>query len=152
MTEQGPTGRSERLPRRALLSIVVLSIVIVAVGRLTGVGLQEPENPMLVETRSLVFSDAQEGSIAVIDATTGQSVSLFSSGEGNFIRTALRALAYSRRLDGIGPEEPFTLGRAADGRLVLYDPATDKRISLDAFGDDNRDEFAALLNPERGLP
>jgi len=152
MSHDTTPGRSERLPRMALLSIVALSVVVVVFGRTTGIGLQEPSVPPLVETRSLIFNDADEGSIAVVDAETGKDVSLYGSGEGNFIRTALRALAYSRRLDGIGPEEPFVLGRADDGRLVLYDPATDKRIGLDAFGDDNRDEFAALLPMERTLP
>ena len=43
------------------------------------------------------------------------------------------------------PVRPFRLTRWSDGRLSLDDPATGRRIELDAFGPTNTAVFAHLM-------
>ncbi|MHA7871548.1 MAG: photosynthetic complex assembly protein PuhC, partial [Hyphococcus sp.] len=47
---------------------------------------------------------------------------------------------------GVGPDVPFELTRTEKGRLLLHDPATGRVIGLEAFGDDNLNDFARLLD------
>ena len=57
----------------------------------------------------------------------------------------MRGLARERKRREIGPEPPFRLARAADGRLWLEDPSTGRRIDFIAFGPTNAQAFARLL-------
>lgn len=138
--------RGERIALTALFGLVVFSASVIFAGRLTGTGLQNAEVPPLVDQRTVYFLDADPGQVAMVDADTKETIAVFNSGEGGFARTALRALAYTRRLHDLGPEVPMIVGRASDGRLVIHDPATNKTISLDAFGDANAAQFAFLLD------
>lgn len=141
-------SRNERIPLIAVAGLIGISLVTVFAGRLTGKGLKDAEEPVLVESRSLIFADGADGLVDVRDFLTGASVAQFGSGEGGFARTALRALAYSRRVHEVGPEDPFVVGRADDGRVVIHDPSTGKTISLSAFGDAQEDVFIAFLDAQ----
>lgn len=137
--------RGERIALLSLAGIAMLSVVFVFGVRAVGGGPSAPTLPALVTERSLLFLDGQDGDILVDDALTGHHVVTIGTSDAGFVRTALRAVAYNRRLSGAGAETPLTLGEAADGRLFLHDPVTEKLIKLDAFGDGNTAQFAALL-------
>ena len=88
--------------------------------------------------------DQPDGSIQVIDATTGTDVHNFQ-GEQGFVRGTLRALVRDRRLQGFGADQPFELIAHDAGRLSLRDPATGSTIALESFGSKNIDVFARLM-------
>ena len=67
-------------------------------------------------------------------------------------RTALRAMAYTRRLQGAGSGSPILLQKGADGRLILHDPVTAKEIGLNAFGESNLEQFAVLFDTGEAQP
>jgi putative photosynthetic complex assembly protein len=123
--------------------LLLLSVAAVALVRLSGVDIREPDAPA-TQTRALHFEDRADGSIAVIDAGTRQVVSRIA-GEGGFVRGALRALARERKLRGLDATEPFLLIGRADGRLTLQDRATGQRIDLESFGPLHAGAFARLL-------
>lgn len=134
------------LPRGLLIAIGTLvlgSLLAVAAVRLSGVSMREPD-AQSVATRLLRFEDRPDGSIAVIDATSGRTLEQLR-GEQGFMRGALRALTRERRMRELGPQQPFELAARADGRLTLVDPATGARIDLEAFGPTNAGVFARLL-------
>ncbi|MGF1543808.1 MAG: photosynthetic complex assembly protein PuhC [Parvularculaceae bacterium] len=112
--------------------------------------LRHAATPVL-EMRSLTFSDAADGGVVVREWDSEATVHTYAPGEGGFVRTALRGLAHSRRMAEIGSEAPFHLKLMEGEMLVLEDVATGKRIGLDAFGDDNRAQFALLLDTD-GAP
>jgi len=140
---------SDRIPRGLLLAIGLLLVVTlggVAAVRMSGVELREPDAEAVM-TRTLRFEDAPDGSVAVIDAGTGQVIESIA-GEQGFLRGALRAMARERRQHGLGAEQPFELIGRSDGRLTLQDSATGARIDLEAFGPTNASVFARLLTSQ----
>ncbi|MDZ7589712.1 MAG: photosynthetic complex assembly protein PuhC [Rubrivivax sp.] len=140
---------ADTMPRGPLLAIgAVLLVVLVGVAgvRLSGTDIREPDAQAVV-TRSLRFEDRPDGSVAVLDATTGQQIDAVQ-GEAGFLRGTLRAMARERRKQGLGSAPPFELIARADGRLTLADPATGERIDLESFGPTNVATFARLLTAQ----
>jgi putative photosynthetic complex assembly protein len=134
------------IPRGAIVAMAALAISALlgaAAVRLSGVEVREPDAPAAA-TRMLRFDDGPDGSIAVVDARTGEPVESFV-GEQGFVRGVLRGLARERRSRGLGPEQPFELIGRADGRLTLHDPATGRLVDLESFGPTNAAVFARLL-------
>lgn len=112
-------------------------------GRLTGP--DQASTAEVLAVRHLTFTDQPDGSVIVKDAEADTQVEVFAPGTNNFARGILRALARQRRMQDVGPEEPFRLTRLADGRLTLDDPATGERIDLGSFGSTNTADFVRLL-------
>ena len=136
----------DTMPRGPLLAVgALLLIVLVGVAsvRLSGVPIRAPDAEAVV-TRSLRFEDRPDGSVAVLDAKSGQQIDAIQ-GEAGFLRGALRAMARERRKQGLGSAPAFELIARADGRLTLNDPATGERIDLESFGPTNAAAFARLL-------
>ena len=136
----------DSFPRWVLLcagGLIVFSLASVALIRATGNGPSFVPADSTVQ-RPLRFEDRPDGSIAVVDAGTGQTIARLQ-GEQGFVRGALRALARERRSREMGPEVPFRLIAQSDGRLTLLDPATGHRVDLESFGPTNSGEFARLL-------
>ena len=144
----------ETFPRGALTAagaLVVFALLAVAAARLTGftgvAAVPEPAAPeaWAAAARHLRFEDRPDGSLRVRDAGSGRAVADLEPGSAGFVRGLMRAMARLRRLQGVGPEEPFLLSHGPGGALVLADPATGERIALDAFGPSNLGAFADLL-------
>ena len=137
---------SQTIPRGAVFAaaaLVVAAVAGTAWVRLSGVSIRAPDAPALVQ-RALRFEDRTDGSVAVIDATTGRAFDAIS-GQAGFVRGTLRGLAQERKRQGLGPEQPFLLIGRADGRLTLQDPATGRIVDLESFGPVNAGVFARLL-------
>ncbi len=150
--DEEPSTSNVGVPKFALglaLALAVLVIALAATARLsrahTG-SLGEQSTAQVVESRSLVFSDLPNGSIAVFDVQHRQQLPPLTN-SGGFVRGALRALARQRKLAGVGPERPFALTKWSDGRLTLDDSSTSNHLELEAFGSTNEADFAALLTP-----
>lgn len=140
----------EKLPPYILAGLAILTAIVITYTRVSGVNEEPPEEFVFTESRVLLFDHSEVGDITVTDAETGDLIDVYGAGDGGFTRTALRALIYNRRLEDIDPREPFIVGRADDGRIILHDPSTTKTIGLDAFGDVNAEQLAALLTGAAG--
>jgi putative photosynthetic complex assembly protein len=141
-----PSGPADTFPRWVLLSvgaILAFSLISVALVRLTGNGPDQLAAQVL-ELRTLRFEDRSNGSVAVIDGTSGKLLEELA-GEQGFLRGTVRALARERLTRHVGPEQAFELIASADGRLVLSDPVTGQRIDLASFGPSNAAVFARYL-------
>lgn len=142
----------QTLSKWPLLAIgaMLMSILIgVTAVRLSGTDISTPD-AAAVATRDLRFEDRPDGSIAVVDASSGIVIESIV-GEQGFIRGTLRGLARERKRQGIGPEAPFQLVGRADGRLTLIDPATGRRVDLESFGPVNAGAFVRLLEQSEPL-
>jgi putative photosynthetic complex assembly protein len=98
----------------------------------------------VTQQRLFEVADRADGAVVVRDAASGRTIALVT-GQNGFFRATLSGLARIRHLAGVGETPPFRLTRYADHRLVLDDPATGKRVELEAFGPTNEAVFAALL-------
>jgi putative photosynthetic complex assembly protein len=146
---------SEKVPLPFLLAaggLVALTLFLVSVSRITGAGDDSLSSVHPIVTRNLRFEDKSNGAVAVYGAKDGRLIETVEPGTNGFLRGILRALVRERRQAGIGPEVPFRLIEAADGSLVLYDPATQRSIYLRAFGPTNAGAFASLLPPGSKKP
>ena len=139
-------------PPKALLAacgaLIVFALVGTTIVRVTGIGDNRDLGGVAVSSISLTFADEPDGGVTAHNADTGELVRRWAPETGGFVRTTMRALARTRTMSGIGPELPFTLSRTDKGRLLLEDPSTGERVSLEAFGASNEGEFATLLNEE----
>jgi putative photosynthetic complex assembly protein len=153
-SEEG-TGMSDAavrpgFPPAALLGAAVLiglSVLAAVYGRIAGAGVTLPPSHPIAE-RSLRFEDRTDGGITVVDAADNRRVSIVAPGTNGFLRATVRGLAQQRLRQDIDGQVPFQLAALSDGRLTLTDPATGRRIDLEAFGATNEQAFAHLLKPE----
>lgn len=143
-----PFGPVTPWPVWALGGLMLATLAVVAWQRWEHVNAPRAEAAVtdVLWQRSLRFEDRPNGDIAVIDPTAGpQGAEIHRfQGEQGFARGTLRALARARAQSGLGPQQPFVLTAHRDGRLVLSDPATGQRISLESFGPTNLAVFAVL--------
>lgn len=138
------------IPRPLLLgaaSMVVVSLALVGYVRLNGI----PATVVLDDGpptvwRHLRFADRPDGGVDVSDARSGRTIEVLQ-GEQGFVRGTVRGLAQERLRRGLGPEQPFELQVSAAGRLMLYDPVTERRVDLESFGRDNALIFARWVAP-----
>ncbi len=136
------------LPRAALLgaaSLVVGSLLLVGVARLTGYKPAQPDATAVVESRNLRFEDRADGAVLIYSAPADRLVDTLPPGTNGFVRGVLRGLVRERRADQIGAAPPFRLTRWADGRLSLDDPSTGRHVDLEVFGPTNAGAFADIL-------
>jgi len=149
----GISASASPFPRKAGIAIGALLLIVVASVasvRLTGMDIRTPDAPAAV-TRELRFEDRPDGSVAVIDARSGDVVDTVT-GEAGFFRGTLRGLARERRRMGLGAEPSFELIGRADGRLTLADPATGQRVDLESFGPTNAAVFSRFLSAGVSVP
>jgi len=148
-TVQARPPTPDTMPRGPLLligALLLAALAGVAGVRLSGTEIREPDAAAVAQ-RSLRFEDRRDGSVAVLDARSGQQIESIQ-GEAGFLRGALRAMARERRKQGLGAEPAFELIARADGRLTLSDPATGERVDLESFGPTNAGVFARLLDAQ----
>ncbi len=151
---QGPRPPiiDEKYPMMVIAGLVVFATVMVFLVRYGDIGRQTPISQEVVETLTLRFSDGDDGAIVVRDAATGEETFRYAPGEGGFARTALRAMAFRREIEGQGSREPMMLHRTDKGRFILVDPVTEQSIGVNAFGKDNAAQFAVLFDMEEYRP
>jgi putative photosynthetic complex assembly protein len=143
-----PETRSEKVPRTFLIaagSLVAMTLLLVAVARITGTLDSQVGEKTAIAEKLLRFEDQPNGAVAVYSATDGRLIETMEPGTNGFVRGTLRALVRERRLNNVADKTPVRLLVGADGSFVLHDPATDRRLDLRAFGPANAGAFASLL-------
>jgi len=135
-------------PRWALIAggvLILFSLALATFGRVTGMGTTAVVTEGAEVSRDLRFLDGPKGGIIVEDAATGRTVAVLPSGTSGFVRVVMRGLARYRKVEGLGPEEPFRLTKWSSGHLSIEDRQTGHTVQLGAFGQPNRQAFARLL-------
>jgi putative photosynthetic complex assembly protein len=138
----------QTLPRGLLVGagvLVISSLVMVGVARLTGYRPAAPPVSTVVQSYDLRFEDRADGAVLVYDSADNVLTDTLEPGTNGFVRGVLRGLVRERRADHIGPTPPFRLTRWADGRLSLDDPSTGRHVDLEVFGPANAGAFADIL-------
>ena len=145
---------AESLPIRSnpillsLSAMLTLSLLVGLIGQGNG---EPPARPRAEVTDALLlgFRDSPDGTVTVIHGETDQELAVFKSGEGFFVRGAVRTLVHERKIRKIQSQSSFELEKLKTGSLLLSDPLTGYWIALDAFGRDNVKVFQHLLDKSR---
>jgi putative photosynthetic complex assembly protein len=149
----GQNRKPPPFPRNTLIiagTVVLLSIMTAAAGRITGAANSAP-TAAPVAARDLLFRDRPDGSVAVFDATNPSApIDIIAPATNGFLRATMRGLARQRLRQDADREVPFHLTEWADGRLTLEDPTTGRRVEMEAFGITNEEVFASLLTAKEG--
>lgn len=143
------TYQAETVPRGALIgaaAVIAFAIMAALLGRITGIGTLKTPPGEIAVMQDLRFEDRQDGAVLIRSADAGRVVEVVPPNREHFLRETVRSLVRIRKREKIGAEPPFRLSRLTDGRLTLEDPATHRRIDLDAFGRSNANVFAAILD------
>ncbi len=140
-------------PRDTLISagtVILLSIMTAATGRMTGAANSTP-TAAPVASRELLFQDRPNGAVAVFDASNASTpIDILAPATNGFLRATMRGLAQQRLRQDASRTVPFRLTEWADGRLTLEDPTTGRRVEMEAFGITNEQAFANLLTAKAG--
>jgi putative photosynthetic complex assembly protein len=139
------TAGFPRAPLLILGSLVVCTVVSVAVVRLTGLGAAHAPDAAPIQVREFRFEDRADGSIVVLDASGQQVLDRVPPGSQGFLRGTMRGLARERKRQGVSPDLPFRMTGRADGKLTLEDPGTGRRVDLGSFGPTNAAVFAHIM-------
>lgn len=143
------THSQEKIPTPLLIgaaALMGLSVLGAVMARTTGIGAQQDTTAPVTERVSVRFIDAADGGVLALHQDTGVKIASFSPGHGGFVRSALRAVAFKRKVLGLGDTAPFEISRSSDGRMILSDPTSGEKIELAAFGGDNANDFAEILS------
>jgi putative photosynthetic complex assembly protein len=130
----------------ALAVVVLISVLAVALARMSGYEPVAPDNGTVIASCRLGFEDAASGAVIVFDWDSGATLEELAPGEGSFVRGVLRSLVRERRSRGLSADQPFRITRFSNGSLTLQDKSTGRRIELQAFGPSNAEAFARLLD------
>lgn len=142
------------VPRGILVAAALLigtALVATATARFGDVGTTRMPAASAVSVAQLYFNDRADGGIDVRNAVNGALIEDVEPGTNGFLRSTMRGLARERNRSDIGREQPFALTRWSDGTLSLEDPATGRRINLEAFGATNSAVFARLMDRSGAL-
>ncbi len=134
-----------------LISVGLVTVVI-AIASLRLAGYQPPPslpNEPALATRVLAVEDADQGTIIVRDAKTGENIATYKHGEGSFFRATLRTLVNDRRHKGLALDGNFRLETHSGHQLFLIDETSGKTLSMNAFGPTNTAVFAALISNQK---
>lgn len=142
-----PTRLGPTLIAGALAAVLLAALAAAGSGHWLAPAPAAAESPAL-GVRALRFVDLADGGIDVIDARLNRRVAAIEPGRDGFVRSTMRGLARERRRLGLNDEQPFELRQEGNGRLVLHDPASGRRIELQAFGATNAGAFARLFHSE----
>jgi putative photosynthetic complex assembly protein len=153
--EQAPALRNrdkEMIPTvllRAMFMLALTSLLLVSYAVLTDRPLvgQPPEAPILEEYSVVMLGD-RRGTVT-ITTPDGAVIADMSETEAGFVSVVMRALTRVRMQTGVEAALPIRIVTRENGRITLYDDASDWNMELGHFGDLGKSRFAALLD---GLP
>lgn len=135
-------------PKGVLIAVAALigfTIIMISIARLTGIMMPQAPVTAEVQSRDVSFIEQDDGSMAVIDAGTGELIQALPPGSEGFIRGVMRSMARQRSGYEAPPSDPFHLAFRENGSLTLEDPVTGILLDLRAFGETNEAAFAALM-------
>lgn len=145
--EKQPRKKPDRemIPTRlvyAMFSVALAALAITTFAVVTDrptVG--QPHEAPVVRAHTVTISG--EGNYAHVVRDDGV---VLLDGNGGFVSVVLDGLERARLLAGVTDNPPVTITEHENGRVSLYDPASDWRVELASFGPGNVGTFLTMLN------
>ncbi|MBK5951584.1 hypothetical protein CH339_08710 [Rhodobium orientis] len=134
-----------RFPLYSALALVGFALIATIFGSVTDIGTVRNGLGQPVAIRDVVITRDAADSVTVTDAMSGDEIAVIGSGEGGFVRGALRGLDRMRLVAEVGKDQPYRIIKWENGWVSLSDTGTGQRLYLNAFGPDNAAAFEAFL-------
>jgi len=136
-----------RRPLTLALGLVLIALMLTTFARLTGIGVYKLPDSPIVQSMELALHERPDGAVEVRNAATGNLVQTYSLKDGGgFFLTIQKGMEFERNHQKIALDTNYKLARHQDGRLILHDPATGRRQTVDTFGAVNTAVFTNLLS------
>jgi putative photosynthetic complex assembly protein len=149
MADVSPQAIIPRWFLAGAMALVVATVVVAGVGRVTGYGVSRISDAPVAHSVDIRFAEQANGGMLVLRHEDDAALAVLASDGGGFVRGIVRSLFRQRLLAGADKALPFQLVRRTDGKYFIADPVLDSRIALDGFGPSNTRAVAELL--EAGL-
>lgn len=130
---------------RAVAALVATALLIVGYAVLTGREPSAQAHDRVAVAERLIQIKARADGGTIITGTDGKVLADVAPNEKGFLTVIRRAMEFERHRNAIDTNPPVALIRFADGRIGLRDDATDWKIGLIGFGQDNARAFAELI-------
>jgi putative photosynthetic complex assembly protein len=138
------------MPRGFVLAgaaLILFTLLVTAVSGLTDVGTVRLSPVTATESKDLTFEIRADGAVHVREPARPAVLHIVPArGNEGFVKVALQTFIRDRDAVGIKSELNLRLMRQGDGRLWLEDLATNRRLTLDAFGSGNAKVFAKFFD------
>jgi putative photosynthetic complex assembly protein len=138
-------GHLPRWPAIVLIGLISITLIQVMTSRLTGRGMSRVPDAPVQRVLPLRFFDEQDGGVRIVRAGDERQIDRLAPGTHAFIRSSMRGLVRERRRAGGTAETPFLLQERSDGRLIIEDPISGRRLVLSSFGTLNDQAFRRLF-------
>lgn len=142
-----PMYKSEIINRRlvyAMFALALATLALVSFAVLTNQPLTgQPKDGPVVFERTLTLT-GNGNAVTVLDEE-GQV--LLDTDNGGFLAVVIDGLERARFLAKSETNDPVTITQYENGRLSLYDPASDTTVELSSFGAGNLGVWQKLVTP-----
>jgi putative photosynthetic complex assembly protein len=138
------------IPRVLLFAgaaVIILTLLATTAARLSEIGTVRVTAVTGVVSKDLSLEKLADGTVLLREVARPEIAHVVPpTGNDGFVRVALQSLMRDRDIAGItASSTPFRLMRQDGGRLWLEDLATNRRLTLDAFGTGNAKVFEKFL-------
>ena len=131
---------------RAMFGLALASLILVSLAVYTDRPHEAvPEIGEVARESALILAADTTGN-AFIRSSDGTLLATLAPNEGGFIAGVVRGVERKRVVARAQQGQPIRLVQFTDGRLMLFDAASDYTLDLNAFGDKHRAAFAMLLD------
>ena len=153
MRELETVEPSYRVPVLGGAALIVFALTVTTVARVSDIGTVRLQPVTAVESKELSFEARADGTVLVSEFGQTDAARVVRPADGDgFVQVALQSLVREREAAGVTMAAPYRLMRQEGGRLWLEDPATQRRLTLDAFGPGSARAFLQLFDTRKGAP
>ena len=130
----------------AMFGLMVITVALVAFAKLTDRPMRGVvQESAIVAERSITLEGTSSTGIYVLDEQ-GVRSAYSSENKAGFIDVVWVVINRERTVENIVGNPPLRLVRRENGHVAIIDPATDWKIELIGYGQDNIAAFARLIS------
>ncbi|MBK1735199.1 hypothetical protein CKO15_07855 [Halorhodospira abdelmalekii] len=133
-------------PVTAFTAVALFTVYVIYSGLVLGYGTRDSggtDAPVVYET-GIWFESLEDGGLRLLDDQGNELWSIAYDEEAYIHSTAQRLKEYRAR-DNVRTQLPFIVRGHEDGHVVVADPMTQRRVTVNSFGRDNAYAFIRSL-------
>ena len=126
------------------LAMVASIVIVIGFQTLNFEPVNTPADTPIISSKLIYIVKSDDLSTQILDENSTILVE-YPKGKETFVSTLLTVINRDRTKKNIDKARPFVLQEKDDGRIGVFDPASQEEIDLMAFGEDNIIIFRDIL-------